>query len=290
MSWSLYRFGDFQIATQKSALWVWQLENMVREASSSVEKDQIATLLCQFYQVAAASARDRGSYRDAVAAANQAVKLAEQLNNPSLLASSLYHRFRVFIQWDKYPKATNDVEHAHSFIQRLPDTLKCSLYSAAGEAYTYRALYEKDKQAQVKSLHMFDKAAEWGRKHNNVEVGNGLFSGLYKPLVERAYSLADYGEINDATECLVLAESNIKPNNLCGLKDYYLSLAKISIEQGDVEAASEAALKCLELHHDTTSKSNVGWLHQIYKQCQKMEPNNRKVLKFGNTLSAYVDL
>jgi hypothetical protein len=90
-------------------------------------------LLCRFEQLAGVAARDRGDIAHALHHLNDAVRLAEELNNPELLAASLFRRAKTYEAHRQLPAALADINAALPYAQRSRDQLRCYVYQLAGE-------------------------------------------------------------------------------------------------------------------------------------------------------------
>ena len=146
-SWELYYTSSALRAANNIDHWLHYLTNAAKEARG-VQRDQLISLLCKFYQLSSVAARDRMDTQRALKDGKKAVDLAFHLENPELIAASLFRRARTYIQQQKYDAAIHDLKSAQPYADKSRDPLKGYVYQTTAE--TYSLVADEDRQIQRK--------------------------------------------------------------------------------------------------------------------------------------------
>ena len=135
--WDLDYASTAQESLEDVQRWIRHLRTLAPEAGG--HRTQIVELLCRYHQLACWIARDQRDYRIALQHANQAVKLAQSLQSPELLAATLFRRGRTRLEQGDYAGAQTDLDAAVPYAHRSRPQLRALVLLAAGHTRAYTA-------------------------------------------------------------------------------------------------------------------------------------------------------
>ena len=159
--WELDYASTAQESLEDVLRWVRHLRALAPDAGAY--KAQILELLCRYHQLACWIARDQRAYQVASLHANHAVKLAQSLNNPELLAVTLFRRGRTKLEQADFAGAVADLDAAVPYAQRSRSQLRALVLLAAGHARAYVAQTPTEVSA---AFTLIDQAAKIVRRGN----------------------------------------------------------------------------------------------------------------------------
>jgi tetratricopeptide (TPR) repeat protein len=175
------------------------------------EREQLIEQLCGFYELGARVESDRNNSAGALVYLDNAVALAELLNNAELYGRLLYKRGLVLYEARRFPEALTDLEKANKLVPHLTGPLAGSILLELGLVKSYLAQPGSLTDRSV-SLSYFDKAERYTRlPQTDGGMGIRYDSGRY--LTARGEGLlALGGRLGDAEEMLDEAASNTAPD------------------------------------------------------------------------------
>lgn len=273
-SWELYYTSSALRAANNIDHWLNYLTNAAKEARG-VRRDQLISMLCRFYQLSGVAARDRMDTQRALKDGKKAVELAFQLENPELIAASLFRRARTYIQQQKYDIAIHDLESALPYADRSRDPLKGYVYQTTAETYSLAA--GENKQMQKKSLNIFDQVGRIIRKGDLEDDGSFVklnIAGLY---MDRARTLTLFHKPEEAHNALNIARDNLGPELTRWQARLLIGDAQTYLAEGDPDSSCEVALEALKIVRATQSHSNEQRILKLCRQLQEQSPHHPMV-------------
>jgi DNA-binding SARP family transcriptional activator len=229
-------------------------------------------------------ARDRAEFKKALDDINEAIKLAVQLQNAELLASSLYRRAKVRAKQQHYDRAVRDLEEALPYANRSRDPLRCYICMFLAEVYSL--LDPTSPGLLLKSLELLDEVDKAVRMYSVLE-GDGSFvkvdvSGLY---MIRGDVLRRSGEIKEAQKALFIVQESLPKEFIRWKGNLYLSEAQLALADGDINSSCKLAYDALDFIEATRSRSNKAEVLSLYQNIWKVEPSHPRLKDLGARLS-----
>ena len=285
-----------------------ELEQIVKQMPE-IEKDAWKDLLSRFYQHSTFIAQHHKKDEQALSFANEAVNIAESLNDVELVAASLYRRSRVRLIQNGYDEAREDIQGALDKVGRARGPLKGSSYLLAAEI---NALYaEGDEKLKTQCRKWQDDAAKLIYKKGKVEDdGTFLTFNLYAVHHERAKTLlrfalyhttdeelitqlknphkrANKEQIKDAKNALMAARNHLESSSK--RKEMYLSIteAKIYLVAREFEESAITTKRALEFARKAHSQQGIEEIKQIYLILHQLEPKNPYIANLGVELEIF---
>lgn len=278
LSWELYYTSSAQRAANNINHWLQILTSAAKEARG-VQRHQFIALLCRFYQLSGVAARDRMDLPRALRDGTKAVDLAFQLENPELIAASLFRRAKTYLKQEKHNAAIQDLEAALPYADRARDPLKGYVYQATAEAYSIVA--EKDMQRQKKSLQLLDQVGRIIRKGDLEDDGSFVklnIAGLY---MDRASALTIYHKPDEAHDALDIVRANLGPELTRWQARLLIADAQTYLAEDDPESCCEMAFEALKVVRATQSLSNENRIQNLHQQLQRSYPRHPLVNRLG---------
>ncbi|GHO65724.1 hypothetical protein KSC_046160 [Ktedonobacter sp. SOSP1-52] len=282
-SWQLYYTSSAQHAAININNCIQLLTNTAKNARG-VERAQIISMLCRYYQLSGVAARDRMDMNQALRDGKKAVDLAFQLENPELISASLFRRAKTLMKLQKYNAAIQDLEAAIPYANRSRDPLKGYVYQATAEAYA--TLPKKDTMQQKQCFTMLDQVGRIIRKGELEDDGSFVkvnVAGLY---MDRAQAYTQYGKHNEAHNALNIARNNLGPELTRWQARLLIADAQAYLAEGDPESSCEIALDALKVVKATQSSSNKARIQSLHRQMQSKYPRHPLVNRLGAQLQS----
>lgn len=282
LSWELYYTSSAQRAASNINHWIQILTDAAKEARG-VQRHQLIAMLCRFYQLSGVAARDRMDLARALRDGRKAVDLAFQLENPELIAASLFRRAKTYLKQEKYDLAIQDLEAAVPYADRSRDPLKGYVYQATAEAYSL--VTPKDIQTQKKSLNMLDQVGRIVRKGNLENDGSFVklnVAGLY---MDRASALTLYRKPDEAHNALDVVRANLGPELTRWQARLLIADAQTYLAENDPESCCDMAFEALKVVRATQSLSNEARIQNLYQQLERSYPHHPLVNRLGIQLA-----
>jgi hypothetical protein len=284
LTWEAYYTSSAQRSTSTVALWQRYLHGSLGTVGG-IAQDQVRALLCRFYQLSGVIARDRLDFVAALSYADDSLTLAEHLNNPELVTSSLHRRARSYVDMNRYDLALQDLERALPYARHSRDPLRSYVLICLAEVLSL--LYPGDMQVEKRCLNLLDEVGRTVRtSHSQILAGDGSFTrvdvpGLY---MVRSDVLRRFNHLNDAQSALVIVRQNL-PRNLtrwhCNL---LVADGQLCYAQGDYGGACDLALEGLAFVDETNSSSTRVKIERLYASLAEHAPRNASVLTLGERL------
>src|SRR5579883_2176228 len=96
--WNIYHTGGTTLAYQGLDIWVKEMEHFAKDVSRSVWHERALASLSMSYQLEGSILRDMMSYERAHQAYQKAYQIAQEIDNPELMAAALARRGVTFVQ------------------------------------------------------------------------------------------------------------------------------------------------------------------------------------------------
>ncbi len=273
-TWELYHTSSVARATQHVTLWISYLQHEAKQAGG-VKRDQIAAILCRFYQLSALAARDRMDIVGALADEQKAIDLAFELKNAELIASSLQRRARIYMQSHQYQKAKEDAEAALPYANKSRDPLRGKTYQIWGEALAHLA--GDDKDLQQKSRAAFRQVGAIVRKSNGNPEPDGTFMklDLTSLYIEMAEAFILWRQFEDARNALAIARKQLSPELTRWHVNILLTEADMYSAQGDYADSADTALEALKIVQSVKMGSKEERIRAMLPQFIASIPNDQ---------------
>jgi transcriptional regulator with XRE-family HTH domain len=259
--WELDYASSAQESMEDVLRWIRHLKTLAPQAGPY--KSQILELLCRYHQLACWIARDRRAYETALPHANQAVRLASSLQNPELLAASLFRRGRTRLEQADYSGAVADLTAALPYAQKSRPQLRALVLLACGHAKAYLA------QGPVEISEAFaliDQAAKIVRRGNLEEDESFVKLSVGRYHLDRADALIVVGRPEAGLETLEDATRGLSQEQTRRLAYANVLTAKAYAASGEVLMAVSTAEAALDVVQQINSVVNVARISEIQQQ------------------------
>ena len=284
-----------------------ELEQLITKVPE-IEKDDWRDLLSRFYQHSTFIAQHHKKDREALSWANQAVSIAESLDDTELLGASLYRRSRVYLIQKRPGAARNDITNALEKVKRARAPLKGSGYLLAAEV---NSLYAQSDEGLKTNCRKWQDGALKLIYNNKVEEdGTFLTFGLYAIHHERAKTLlrfalfhiddsellerlrnphikANAQVLKDAQNALMAARKNVETSS--ARKEMYLTIteARILLIGREYEECAKVAKIALQFARKSHSQQGIDEVKQIYALLTQLLDKNPYVANLGVELNIF---
>jgi transcriptional regulator with XRE-family HTH domain len=282
LSWELYYTSSAQRAASNIDHWLQFLAEAANEASG-IQRDQLISTLCRFYQLSGVAARDRMDIARALQDGKKAIELAFQLENSELIAASLFRHGKTYLKQQQYDLGIKELEAALPYAERSRDPLKGYVYQAAAEAYSIVA--DQDVQTQKRSLTMLDQVGRIVRKGNLEDDGSFVklnIAGLY---MDRASALTRFHRLGETQNALNIARENLGPELTRWQARLLIAEAEAYFAEGDPDSCCELAFEALKVIHATQSRSNEALVSGLHRRLSLQYRHHPLVTRLGVQLS-----
>lgn len=273
-----------------------------------IEKDSWRDLLSRFYQHSTFIAQHHKKEREALSWANQAVSIAESLNDAELLGASLYRRSRVHLIQKRPDAAREDITNALEKAKRARAPLKGSGYLLAAEINSLYA--DSDEGLKTNCRKWQDNALKLIYGNKVEDDGTFLTFGLYAVHHERAKTLlrfalfhlddnellerltnkhirANAQVLKDAQNALMAARKNLETSS--ARKEMYLAIteARILLVGREYEQCAKEAKVALQFARKSHSQQGIDEVKQIYILLSQLVDKNPYVSNLGVELNIF---
>lgn len=284
-----------------------ELEQIVKQVSE-FEKDAWKDLLSRFYQHSTFIAQHHKKDEQALLLANEAVNIANSLEDMELIGASLYRRSRVHLIQNRYDDARKDIQGALDRTERARGPLKGSSYLLAAEINSLYA--EGDEKLKTQCRKWQDDAARLIYKGKIEDDGTFLTFNLYAVHHERAKTLlrfslhyvddeelitlfkdtsvrADKNRIKDAKTALTAARNHLESSGK--RKEMYLSIteARLYLVAREFEESAITAKIALDFAHKAHSQQGIEEIKQMYAMLHQLDPKNPRIANLGVELGVF---
>ncbi len=281
-SWELYYTSSVQRATKNIDIWIQFLKQDVDNAQGA-KFNQLLSVLCRFYQLAALVARERMDIPQALGNEKEAVALAFQGGNAELIASSLLRRTRIYLQTKDYNLALQDAEAAHTYADRSRDPLKGKVYQIIGE--TYARIAGSDQHLQTKSLKLFDQVGRIVRKGNLEADGSFTKLDITSLYIERAEALTKFGQFDDAHDAIAIAREKLSPELTRWNVNILLGEAETYFAEKEYEDCITIALDALKIVDILQLQGKKERIRRLFRELQQIDANYPLTRLLGKELN-----
>lgn len=284
-----------------------ELEQLITRVPE-IEKENWKDLLSRFYQHSTFIAQHHRKNREALFWANQAVSIAEPLNDAELLGASLYRRSRVHFIQKRPDSAKGDITKALEKVQKARAPLKGSGYLLAAEINSLYAA--SDESLKTKCRKWQDNALKLIYNNKVEDDGTFLTFNLYAVHHERAKTLlrfaffhiddkelleqlkngyirADAQILKDAQNALMAARKNLETSS--ARKEMYLAIteARILLVGREYEQCAKEAKVALQFARQSHSQQGIEEVKQLHSFLSQLVDKNPYVANLGVELKIF---
>ena len=281
-SWELYYTSSVQRATKNIDIWIQRLKQDVEHAHGA-KFNQLLSVLCRFYQLAALVARERMDIPQALSNEKEAIALAFQAESAELIASSLLRRTRIYLQSKDYTLALQDAEAALPYADRSRDPLKGKVYQIIGE--TSARIAGSDQHLQTKSLKLFDQVGRIVRKGNLEADGSFTKLDITSLYIERAEALTKFGQFDDAHDAIAIAREKLSPEFTRWNVNILLGEAETYFAEKEYEDCITIALDALKIVDVLQLQGKKERIRRLFRELQKIDANYPLTRLLGKELN-----
>ncbi|WP_126631366.1 hypothetical protein [Dictyobacter alpinus] len=260
-SWELYYTGAAPNLPENLANKIGHLRNIVPQVTSQ-QKTLLLALQCRFYFLAARVASDQNDQLRATSFLLSSKKIANQLNDPDLIASTHFWHGRMLLENNKFAQARTELSKAMQYAPQLQSLqLRGGIYLEAGLAHAYTAQTASEKKF---TLTLFDEANSVLKKSNGKQIDDSYIkvnAGRYHQF--RAEALIALKQPESALQELEYAEQHTSPD-LTRRRTYIEILkAKAAVDQKDYIFASYTLREALKNCRSIKSDVNISFIKEI---------------------------
>lgn len=282
LAWGTFYTSSAQRSARTVDYWQQHLIQAIKNAHG-ISQDELRALYCRFLQLGCVIARDRRDFVHAFHDGDEAVRLAFELTNVELIASSLYRRAKIYVERKQYALAVKDAEVALSYAKRSRDPLRCYVSIFLAEVYSLHV--PSDIQLRRTSLMLLDDVGRTVRACGTLE-GDGSFAkvdlpGLY---MIRGDILRRQGKVEQSQDALSVVRDSLPPEFTRWRGNLLISEAQLAYADHDVDGAALLALDALSITQATQSLSNKEKIVTLYKTLLNEDPHQYAVRDLGKRL------
>lgn len=284
-----------------------ELEQIIKHVTE-LEKDAWRDLLSRFYQHSTFIAQHHKKDGQALLLADEAVNIADSLDDAELIGASLYRRSRVHLIQNRYQEARKDIQGALDKAGHARGPLKGSTYLLAAEI---NALYtEENEKLKTQCRKWQDDAAKLIYKGKIEDDGTFLTFNLYAVHHEKAKMLLRFALYHTTDEELItqLKKQNIRVNvdrikeaksalaaarnhleSSSKRKEMYLAIteARIYLVAKEFEESAITAKRALDFARKSHSQQGIEEIKQVYSMLYQLEPKNPYIANLGVELGIF---
>jgi tetratricopeptide (TPR) repeat protein len=283
--WNVYYTGTIQSSLSAIEEKIRQLRILVPEVYGKSQADML-TLLCQYRQLASTIARDRRDYQKAYEHLNVALKIAERLNNKSLLAATLFRRGLAYFEQDDLTHAILDLDKACSLKDAISSILGGRILLTTGNAYAH----SPKKDVAKEGLQLLDQAGSVVHSGRVEPDEHFLSMSLGRYHLNRAEALIAMGNLLDAEDELQEAHEHVAPDQT-RRHNYIDTLeARLAIDARNYIVATSTALRAFEVAKVLQSETNMANIVRVYQQLLKSPyAKHKDVQDLGHYLTNWAE-
>jgi tetratricopeptide (TPR) repeat protein len=237
-------------------------------------------LLCRFEQLAGVAARDRGDFAHALHHLNDAVRLAEELNNPELLAATLFRRAKSLDAHRQLPLALADISAALPYAQRSRDQLRGYVYQLAGELVSHLPPSPENAKRYRFLMEEPGRILRKGAIEDDKSFTKLSLTGYQQ---DRARGFLRFGDYDAALEAL--AEKAQTPEMTRWAAETTILRAQLFAATGEVEWACSELEEALPLVAATRSSGKKRKARTLYRELATHHPTSASVRHLGALLA-----
>jgi tetratricopeptide (TPR) repeat protein len=260
--WDLSRTSQAQDKLGDVLQLIHQLKARCFQGSER-QRQQSKELLFHYHQFVAVVTNDQRKYQIVLHHLNQAMQLAQELQDPQLLEVALLRRGWAYIELKDYSRAIADLERAAACTN---PKLRGLILLGSSHAHAHMARDDADKLAV---MHMLDEVASIVRR--------GIFEHdeHFLDLVPEVYHIDRAGallilkrpcDVSEALESIELAARDVSPDRTRRHARLNIYKASIYAQQGDYPQATTLALSALPGMKAVKSAINIERIAQLYEQ------------------------
>jgi hypothetical protein len=274
--WDSFYSSSVQRHAGSIERWCAHLQDVVTDAGGA-ERTHALTLLCRFEQLAAVAARDRTDYPLATQHHDQAITLAEELNNAELLAASLLRRARTLTHQQQVNAAVADLNRALPYARRSRSQLRGYAFQMAAEVLS------RLPPTSERALHyqrLMDETGRILRKGPLEDDGSFTRLTLAGYHQDRARGFIRLGDAEAAVEAIGLAEKAHQPDMTRWQAELTVLRAQAFASAGEIDWACselEEALRFVAVTHSATKHQKLVHVHHTLAQQHPTHPAVRRV-------------
>jgi tetratricopeptide (TPR) repeat protein len=240
--------------------WIRHLSAVAKEISDASVLSDIYALRARYHQLACWIFRDQREYAPALKHANAALKIARHLDDPELIAASLFRRGRTYLEQGILNQAIADLNDALPFAQRARPQLRALVLLAAGHA---RAHLAPSSQERSQAIQLLDSAGRIIRRGDLAEDESFVKLNPGRYHIDRAGAMIELQRYEDALDELELAEKGIGPDQPRRLTYINIMRATAYARQGEMMSAISLAEDALATSRALRSAINIARIAEI---------------------------
>jgi tetratricopeptide (TPR) repeat protein len=233
----------------------------------------IQTLLCKFDQLVAVSARDRGDYPTALYFHDEAASLAREINNPELIASSLFRRAKTHVKLQRYQQASDDMREAIPAAHRSRANLRGYIYQFAGQLVT---LGPSSRETIDRFQRFMGEAGKVLTREKIEDDGSFVRFTMSGYQQDAARGYLRLGKAGEAIEAIEAAERQQQPHMTRWQAETFLLKSEAYLQINEVEWASHCLQEGIKLiqtvTHSSSQKNKVEQLRTQFRQRYPRHP------------------
>jgi tetratricopeptide (TPR) repeat protein len=228
------------------------------------ERHKALSLLCQYRMLAAMIAEHRASYEKALVHYQQAIAVAEEINDPGLQAVSYLRRGITHKDQGNMVEAATDLKQAYSFKEFIPSAVAVRTRLVLGNV-TARLARRDEEQAQ-EALTLIEQAGKIvrdGRKEED-PYGLNLHEGKYH--IANAQALMATGHLDEAEEALQLAHETSAHDLITDHNYLDILQVRLAMQSQQYVIATSTALQALDVAEQFGMRRNIQMLAGVHQQ------------------------
>jgi tetratricopeptide (TPR) repeat protein len=279
--WDSFYSSSVQRHAESVERWRAHIEQLSHEATGA-NRTHALMLLCRFEQLAGVAARDRGDIAHAIHHLNDAVRLAEELNNPELLAASLFRRAKTHEAHRQLPLALADINAALPYAQRSRDQLRGYVFQLAGELVSHLPPSPENAKRYRFLMEEPGRILRKGAIEDDKSFTKLSLTGYQQ---DRARGFLRFGDYDAALEALAVAEKAQTPEMTRWAAETAILRAHVFAATGEVEWACSELEEALPLVTATRSSGKKRKARQLYRELATRNPTSTSVRHLGALLA-----
>ena len=241
-------------------------------------KHEVYILLCRFDQLIGVAARDKRDIPTAKFYFDEAVELADQLENAELRAASLFRRAKLFTQIKNVDAAIQDLKTAIPHANRSRPNLRGYIYQMTA---TTISLLPPTKETAYQ-FHRYIEEAGKILRNGGIEQDDSFVrltpAGYHQ---DRARGYLKLGDIESALEAITMAEKMHQPNMVRWHEVLTLLRAEAYAQSGEIEWACHQAEEAFKLTEATQSALQRRELQTFHSKLERTHPHRPEVKRLG---------
>jgi tetratricopeptide (TPR) repeat protein len=261
--WSIFHTSAAQNVSDNVEKKVLLLRSFASETHGK-EHSKALSLLCQYRLLAARIAEYRIDYGRAFLHYQEAIDIAEEMNDPELQAVSYFRRGCTYKDQGKMVEAADNLSQACSFEMLVPITLVGRMQLVLGNVTAHLA--RKDSEKTQEALTLIEQAGKIVRDRRKEEGIDCIAWHEGKYHSSKAQALMAIGHLEEAEEALQLAHET---SPLSQVKDHnYLDIlqVRLAMQSRQYVIAASTALQAFDVAEQFGMRRNIQMLANTHQR------------------------